>query len=121
MELPLFSTVARDRALLAGDDTVPVVGGADHQPALWLAAGGQIAGDLPGITVTAALTVEPDTVRVDVVLGEQATTVGYLAEPACRAELDRLTVLGRQPVCQAMITGGEQDRDYRLFLRLPRP
>lgn len=115
--------VTLPRRRLSADGRVAVVGESHYQPALHRAVR-----EKP--PVVALLVPEPENphdrqaVRVEVVTGAQAETVGYLCRSDARAYQPTLLVLrdaGYVGTCPGRITGGGSDRSYGVYLHLAGP
>jgi hypothetical protein len=120
------------RRRLSAQGRVTVVGESHYQPALRRAAHGVCAGTDFGqhLPVVATLVPEPDNphdpyaVRVDVVTGGRAETVGYLPRYTARTYQRPLLALrdhGSIGTCPGRITGGGAGRSYGIYLHLAEP
>ena len=120
------------RRRLSADGRLAVVGESHYQPALHRAARGVAAGSDfdQHPAVVAVLVPEPENlydlhaVRVEVVTGAHAETVGYLCRSDARAYQPTLLGLrdaGYVGTCPGRITGGGPGRSYGVYLHLAGP
>lgn len=129
---PRFSAIRLKCVDLFDNQRVGVVGESHYQQALALAADGAAAGDIfeEHIPAVAVMVPEPtnpydrNAVRIDVLHGTQALTVGYLSRivaPFYQPSLLKLKSKGQLGTCTARITGGGPGRYYGIYLHVAYP